>query len=87
MALKFAKNSLNDKHFSKLFPLRITKHQMNVRNSEKFHVNSSNTKRYKDSAVPFLQGLLNKENFEKRKSLKRLFKDESPIVAKRLRGN
>ena len=87
MALKFAKNSLNDKHFSKLFPLRITKHQMNVRNSEKFHVNSSNTKRYKDSAVPFLQGLLNKETFEKRKSLKRLFKDESPIVAKRLRGN
>ena len=43
---------------------------MNVRNSEKFHVNSSNTKRYKDSAVPFLQGLLNKETFEKRKSLK-----------------
>ena len=48
MALKFAKNSLNDKHFSKLFPLRITKHQMNVRNSEKFHVNPSNTKRYVD---------------------------------------
>ena len=65
----------------------MTKHQMNVRNSEKFHVNPSNTKRYKDSAVPFLQGLLNKEIFEKRKSLKRLFKDEIPIVAKRLRGN
>ena len=87
MALKFAKNSLNDKNFSKLFPLRMTRHQMNVRNSEKFHVNHSNTKRYKESAVPFLQELLNKETFEKRMSLKRLFKDESANVDKKWRGN
>ena len=42
-------------------------------NSEKYHINRSNTIRYKDSAVPFLQRLLNKNNFKKKLSLKRLF--------------
>ena len=49
---------------------------MKVRNSEKYVVNTSNTKRYQESAVPYLQGLLNKNDLERRQSLKRLFKDE-----------
>ena len=77
MALRFAKTSLNNPNFSKLFPLRKVDHLMKVRNSEKYVVNTSNTKRYQESAVPFLQGLLNKDDFEKRQSIKRLFKDES----------
>ena len=59
MALKFVKNSLNNANFSKLFPLRRVKHEMNSRMSEKYFVNLSKTCRYKDSAVPFLRRLLN----------------------------
>ena len=72
MALKFAKNGLKDPQFSKLFPLRRVKHGMVARNSEKYHVNNSNTSRYKASAVPSLQRLLNKDIQEKRLSLKGL---------------
>ena len=77
MALKFAKNSLKNHNFSKLFPLKMANHQMKVRNSEKYVVNTSKTKRYQESAVPYLQGLLNRDYFEERQSFKRLFEDES----------
>ena len=42
-------------------------------------VNPSKTKRYQESesAVSYLPGLLNRDNFEKSQSLKRLFVDES----------
>ena len=73
MALKFAKNGLKDPQFSKLFPLRRVEHGMVARNSEKYHVNNSNTSRYKASAVPSLQRLLNRDNKEKRLILKGLF--------------
>ena len=79
MALKFAKNSLNNSNFSKLFPLRKVQHDMKFRMSEKYLVNCSKTRRYKDSAVPFLQGLLNKDNVEKKKDLKRLFDYDSSV--------
>ena len=72
MALKFAKKSLENDNFSKLFPLRDINHGMRVRKSEKFHVNNSKTNRYKNSAKPYLQRLLNKENLDKRQSFKRL---------------
>ena len=48
---------------------------MKSRKSEKYVVNLSNTKRHKDSAVPYLQGLLNKDDFERRQHLKRLLID------------
>ena len=73
MALKFVKNSLKNKNFSKLFPLKEVKHGMNSRKSEKYVVNSSNTNRHQVSAVPYLQGLLNRDEFERRQNLKRLF--------------
>ena len=38
-------------------------------------VNSSKTKRKKESAVPYLQNLLNKDHFEKSQSIKRLLED------------
>ena len=56
-----------------MFRNRRVKHEMNFRMSDKYFVNSSKTRRYQDSAVPYLQGLLNKDNVEKRKNLKRLF--------------
>ena len=55
-----------------MFRNRRVKHEMNFRVSDKYFVNSSKTRRYQDSAVPYLQGLLNKDNVEKRKNLKRL---------------
>ena len=72
MALKFAKNGLKDPQFSKLFPLRRVEHGMVAKNSEKYHVNKYSTSRYKYSAVPSLQRLLNKEIIEKKLSFKRL---------------
>ena len=77
MALKFVKKSLENNNFSKLFPLREVKYGMKFRKSEKYLVNPTKTKRLKDSAVPYLQGLLNKDYFEKKQSLKRLLNIES----------
>ena len=73
LALKFAKNGLKDSQFSKLFPLRESKHGMIARNSEKYHIKKSNTLRHKESSVPFLQRLLNKDSLERKMSLKKLF--------------
>ena len=83
MALKFVKNSLINANFSKLFPLRRVQHDMKFRMSEKFSVNRSKTGRYKDSAVPFLQGLLNKDNVEKRKDIKRLLDYECSVSSEK----
>ena len=77
MALKFVKRSLGNSNFSKLFPLREIKHGMKARKSEKYFVIPSKTKRHKDSAVPYLQNLLNKDHLEKRQTLKKLFDNES----------
>ncbi len=72
MALKFVKNGLKNLNFSKLFPLRKAKHEMSFRNSERFHVKITKTRRHKDSAVPFLQRLLNKDTLIKKENLKML---------------
>ena len=57
---------------SKLIWWKKPIHGMKSRKSEKYVVNLSNTKRHKDSAVPYLQGLLNKDDFKRRQHLKRL---------------
>ena len=72
MALKFVKNSLENKNYSKLFPLREVKHDIKIRKSEKYVVNQSRTKRHRASAVPYLQQLLNKDHFKRKKELRRL---------------
>ena len=72
MALKFVKNGLKDHYFSKLFPLRKVQHGMIARNREKYHINKSNTSRYEDSSVPFLQRLLNKDSLDKKMRFKSL---------------
>ena len=77
MALKFVKKSLENKNFSKLFPLREVKHGIRVRKSEKYVINQSRTKRHQESAVPYLQKLLNKDHFERRQKLRGLFGAES----------
>ena len=66
MSLKFVKNGLKNLNFSKLFPLRRENHGMSIRQREKYHITMSNTSRFKDSAVPFLQRLQNKDALEKK---------------------
>ena len=86
MALKFAKNSLNNPQFSKLFPLRESKHGMIPRNSEKYHIKKSNTLRHKVSSVPFLQRLLNKDSLKKKLSLKSFFGDDLTRKKKKVKN-
>ena len=61
MALKFVKKSLKQENFSRSFPLTFNNHLMKKRNPEKYAVNSAKTERYRRSAVPFLQRLLNED--------------------------
>ena len=72
MALKFAKKSLKQESFSKLFPLNKSKHIMQKRSPEKYVVNHTNNERYRKSAVPYLQRLLNKDYSKQKKDLKSL---------------
>ena len=62
LCLSFAKKCLKNEKVKMLFPLNKNNSEMLLRNSEKFKVNQFNTERYRNSAIPFLQNLLNKEN-------------------------
>ena len=62
LCLKFAKNCLKNEKMKKLFPLANKKHSMNTRSKEKFKVNKANTERYRKSALPYMQRLLNSES-------------------------
>ena len=62
MCLKFAKNCTKNDLTSDLFPLNPTD-GLGTRSKEKYRVFHANTDRLKDSAVPYLQRLLNAECF------------------------
>ena len=80
MALKFAKQSLKQESFSKLFPLNTSKHIMAKRSPEKYVVKYTNCERYRKSAVPYLQRLLNKDYSKQKKDLKNLLQVNNDIV-------
>ena len=42
-----------------MFPLNNTKHQMQTRKHEKYLVEKANTKRFQNSAIIYMQRLLN----------------------------
>ena len=44
-----------------MFPKNITEHKMKKRNTRKFKVNFARTKRYKNSAIPYMVKLMNEE--------------------------
>ena len=79
MALNFAKKSLKMENFCKLFPLNHPKHLMKKRDQEKYFVTSANTERYRKSAVPFLQRLLNDDYRKQKKDLKCLLQVNNDI--------
>ena len=66
-ALKFAKKSVKHENFSNFFPKQSGIHTMRTRNPERFMVNKAHTERYKRSAVPFLQRLLNQDHMKQKK--------------------
>ena len=65
--------------FSKLFPLNNPNHLMRKRNPEKYAVNISKTERYKMSAVPYLQRLLNDDYAMQKKNLKSLLQVNNDV--------
>ena len=80
MALNFAKKSLRLVNFSKFFPLNSAKHQMKKRNPEKYVVTNAKTERYRKSAVPFLQRLLNDDYAKQKKDLKCILQVNNDIL-------
>ena len=59
--LKFAKDCLKHEQMKKMFPLNEKNSTVETRHKEKYKINKANTERYKNSAIPFFQTLLNEE--------------------------
>ena len=76
LCLRFAKNSLKLKQFSKLFPVNDSEHNMRKRNGNRYVINQHLTERYRVSTITYLQRLLNEEFKESKKQFKRLL---SPV--------
>ena len=53
-----------------MFPLKQSKHNMKLRITNKFKTKKANTKRYANSAIPYMRRLLNKEWKKSQESLK-----------------
>ena len=62
LCLSFAKKCTrsNNKQICSMFPLKNIEKSMNTRKTEEYHVNMAKTDRYKNSAIPHMQRLLNK---------------------------
>ena len=61
LSLKFAKKCLENEKMKNMFPLNEKSHQMNTRKREKYRVQYSNTERLKNSAITYMQNLLNQQ--------------------------
>ena len=59
------KNCLKDEKLKKFFPIKKNKHAMKKRNTMMFQTNKTRTERYRRSAIPYMQRLLNKEENSK----------------------
>ena len=62
LCMKFAKASLKHPQMKKMFPLNTKQCDMQTRFREKFQVTKSRTERLKNSAISYMQGLLNSES-------------------------
>ena len=61
LCLKFAKTCLKNENTAKMFPLN-TYYNPILRNSEKYDVKFAHNNRLRDSAIPVLQQMINKNN-------------------------
>ena len=69
--LKFAKDSLRNGKMKQLFPLNVQNSGLQTRHKQTFKVNKAYTERYKQSAIPYMQRLLNEDERNKNKEKKR----------------
>ena len=69
LSLKFAKKCITHPKMKIFFPLNNTHTGMETRHSEKFLVTHANTERFKISAIPFMQRLLN-DDYRKHGNMK-----------------
>ena len=60
LCLNFAKKCLKDDDMARLFPKKKIIHNMKLRKIQQFKVHKAKTERFKRSAIPNMQGLLNK---------------------------
>ena len=65
LCLNLAKRATMNNRTKKMFPLIKEQRTNKRRFTEKFIVNKARTKIYKQSAIPFLQNLLNENNKQK----------------------
>ena len=59
--LKFAKDCLRHEQMKQMFPIKANDNQIQMRYKEKYIVNKANTERYRNSAIPSFQRLLNED--------------------------
>ena len=69
--LKFAKDCLKHEKMKMLFPLNVQNNETKTRHKETYKVNKAYTERYRQSAVPYMQRLLNEDERIKNKEKKR----------------
>ena len=60
LCLRFAQKCTKNERTQKMFPLRMKPHNMKTRNIENFKVQHAKTERLKNSAIIYMQNLLNK---------------------------
>ena len=72
LCLKFARKCLQVEKLKKLFPRNLKIHKMLKRGSDKFKVNRSLTTRYRNSAIPQMQRMLNLHERQKQKIMKKI---------------
>ena len=68
LCLKFAVKCIKSEKTQNMFPKREKEHAMKARNEEKYHVQHAKTSRLKNSAIPYMQRLLN-ETINQRKRM------------------
>ena len=54
-----------------MFPLNVKNTELKIRFKETYKVNKANTERYKQSAIPYLQNLLNEDEQNRNKEKRR----------------
>ena len=59
LCLAFAQKCTKNEKMKHMFPLNDKSHNMNTRNDEKYKVQFANTDRLKDSAIIYMQNILN----------------------------
>ena len=72
LCLQFAKKCTMNEKMKVMFPLNNREHKMEIRNKKKYKVLKANTKRLKQSALPYMRRLLNNEHAMKAQAMKNI---------------